>query len=105
MCEEDIMNQEETYKAYIGAYYGVEGMDEYPLKEYVLHDLEKYILNFIETNEKKLDYTSLAHFVREKVSFKTKLQDCLIVLPKIDVSMELLFLIKEKIRLIQEEEY
>ena len=52
------MNQEETYKAYIGAYYGVEGMDEYPLKEYVLHDLEKYILNFIETNEKKLDYTS-----------------------------------------------
>lgn len=97
------MNHEDTFKTLIGAYYGVEGLDDYSLKEYVLHDLEKYILNYVETNQGKMDYSSLADFVRDKVLFKTKLQDCLIILPKLNASMELLFLIKEKIRDINEE--
>lgn len=98
------MNQKDTFKTLIGAYYGVQSMDEYSLKEYVLYDLEQYILKFVEQGKESLDYVSLALMVQEKVSLKTMLQDCLIILPRLNVSMELLFLIKEKIRRINEEE-
>ena len=37
------MSLEETFACYVGAYYGVREMDEYQLKEYVLHDLEHLI--------------------------------------------------------------
>ena len=49
------MNKKETlidqFKTYVGAYYGVNSMDEYDLKVYVLKEIEKEIINFIEVND------------------------------------------------------
>lgn len=97
------MSLEETFASYVGAYFGVREMDDYPLKEYVLHDLEIYIEEFVKNNplvgkdwqEKVLD-------INDHVSLKTKLHDALLVLPKIHVSLELILLIKERIRELKE---
>lgn len=98
------MSLEETFQCYVGAYYGVREMDLYPLKEYVLHDLDIYIREFVKLNQMEKDVLiELSRYVEEEVSLKTKLQDALLVLPKIHVSLEFLLMIKERIRNISEE--
>lgn len=93
------MNQRDTYRTMIGAYYGVLEMDEYSVKEYVLQDLNRYIIEFVSIHSNsKIDFENEARDVEKNVSIKTKLQDCLIILPKFDTSMEFLFLIKERLR-------
>lgn len=96
------MKIEDTFCILVGAYYGIRELDEYKLKEYVLQSIEDLIMNFVREN-KRADYKDLS-FEVEKLPLKKKLQDCLIVLPKMDVSMEVLFLVKEKIRNMNESE-
>ncbi len=98
------MNFIDMFKTYVGAYYGVTEMDEYPLKEYVLYDLKEHIQKMVMDNQDhNISFIDLAQEV-EKLHLKTKLQDCLIVLPKLNVSLELLHLIKMRLRTIREEE-
>lgn len=93
---EELKNQ---FRYLVGGYYGVSLMDEYPLKEYILKDIENYIKNFVEVNPiDNFDYKEEARLVLEKVDDKTKLQDALIVLNKISGSMDLVFLIKNKLK-------
>lgn len=97
------MNKKETlinqFKTYVGAYYGVNSMDEYDLKVYVLKEIEKEIINFIIINElDKKECLLLAKEVEEKVSLKTKLQDSLLILYKMNDYMELIFMIKSKLK-------
>ena len=44
------MDLKAQFKYLVGGYYGITYMDDYPLKEYVLKDIENYIENFIEIN-------------------------------------------------------
>ena len=44
------------------------------------------------------NYLESANFIKENVSDKTKLQDALIVLNKINGSMDLIFLIKDRLK-------
>ena len=93
---EELIN---IYRYLVGGYYGVSLMDEYPLKEYVLKDIEEYIRNFIEVNPiDNFDYKMEAELVKDNVSEKVKLQDALIVLNKIHASMDLVFLVKERLK-------
>ena len=93
---EELINQ---YRYLVGGYYGVSLMDEYSLKEYVLKDIEEYIKNFIEVNPiENYDYKAAAEDVKDNVSEKIKLQDALIVLNKINASMDLVFLVKKKLK-------
>ena len=93
---EELINQ---YRYLLGGYYGVSLMDEYPLKEYVLKDIEEYIENFVETNPiEGYDYKNEDLDVKDNVSEKVKLQDALIVLNKINASMDLVFLVKERLK-------
>lgn len=93
---EELVNQ---YRYLLGGYYGVSLMDEYPLKEYVLKDIEEYINNFVETNPiKGYDYKTEDEDVKDNVSEKVKLQDALIVLNRINASMDLVFLVKERLK-------
>mgnify|MGYP000004679220 CR=1 FL=1 len=91
------MNIEDHFKYLVGAYYGVQTMDNYELKEYILKDIEDYIRSFIEecpienTREKADNYES-------ELALKTKLQDALLVLNQIDAPMEIILLIKQKIK-------
>ena len=99
------MDIKDTYKYLVGAYFGIEEMDNYPLKEYVLQDIKKYIEDFIKENPlKDFDYQKEEELINKELSLKTKLQDSLLVLPKVNASMELILLVKQKLKEIREEE-
>lgn len=93
------MNIKDTFRYLVGAYYGVEEMDEYLTKEYILKDIEEYIKEYIEENyDNSFDYKSEAIDVKDNVPIKGKLQDSLLVLPKINAPMELIILVKKKLK-------
>ena len=89
----------DTFRYLIGGYYGVLELDSYELKEYVLKDIENYIIAFIEKNKIiDFNYQEEAEKVKEQLDFKTKLQDSLLVLYKIDAPMDLIWMIKQKLK-------
>ena len=95
----------DTYRYLVGAYYGISEMDEYDLKEYVLKDIEEYIKVFVRDNfVRGLDYNKEAEIVNYDISIKTKLQDSLVVLPKVNASTELILLVKARLKKIREDE-
>jgi len=96
---------EDTFRYLVGAYYGIAEMDNYELKEYVLKDIEKYIREFLEENkENNINYEEEASMIEKDLPLKTKLQDSLLVLPKVNASMELILLVKSKLKDLREEE-
>ena len=99
------MNLDDTFRYMVGAYYGIAELDEYDLKEYVLKDIEEYIVEFIKQNPiKKFNYKEEAMMVEKDRSLKTKLQDSLVLLPKINASTELILIVKARLKRIREEE-
>ncbi|MBR1717693.1 MAG: hypothetical protein IJ715_00320 [Bacilli bacterium] len=91
------MTINEEYRLYLGAYYGVQAMDSYELKVYILKEIDDYIKNFLKMNsidniEEEITY------VKDNVDLKTKLQDSLILLNKINAPMELILLIKKRLK-------
>ena len=98
------MELKDQFKYLVGGYYGITYMDEYPLKEYVLNDIEKYIETFIEINPiDNFDYKEEAKKYEEDLSEITKLQDSLLVLNKINASMELVLLVKKRLKKLNDE--
>jgi hypothetical protein len=99
------MNLDDTFRYMVGAYYGIAELDEYDLKEYVLKDIEEYIVEFIKQNPiKNFNYKEEAMVVENDRSLKTKLQDSLVLLPKINASTELILIVKARLKRIREEE-
>ncbi len=99
------MDLKDTYRYLVGAYYGIRDMDNYELKEYILKDIEEYIKSFIKDNPiTDFDYRKEADLVNDEKSLKTKLQDSLIVLPKVNAPMELVLLVKARLKEIRENE-
>lgn len=93
------MELEDQFRYLVGGYYGVNLMDEYPLKEYILKDIENYVKDFISVNPiDNFNYLEEHIKVKESVSDKVKLQDALLVLNIIKGPMDLVFLIKEKLK-------
>ena len=93
------MELENQFRYLVGGYYGVSLMDEYPLKEFIMEDIKNYIINFIEINPiNGFDYKKEADDIKDNVSEKVKLQDALLVLNKINAPMDLVFLIKERLK-------
>lgn len=96
------MKLEDQYRCLIEAYYGVLEMDEYDLKVYTLKEIESYIRNFI--NEYKIDnfdYKKESEYIKDNINIKTKLQSSLIVLNKINAPLELILLIKKRLKTIK----
>ena len=93
------MELENQFRYLVGGYYGVSLMDDYPLKEYVLKDIENYIRDFVEINPiDHFDYMKEVKNVKDTVSDKTKLQDALLVLNRMNGPMDLVFLIKKELK-------
>lgn len=93
------MELENQFRYLVGGYYGVSLMDEYSLKEFVMDDIKKYIVDFIEVNPiEGYDYKREANDVKDNVSEKVKLQDALLVLNKINGPMDLVFMIKKRLK-------
>lgn len=93
------MELEDQFRYLVGGYYGVNLMDEYPLKEYILKDIENYIKDFVKQNPiDNFNYYEEHIKVKDNVTDRVKLQDALLVLNIIKGPMELVFLIKEKLK-------
>ena len=92
------MSNKDTYRYLIGAYYGISEMDEYSTKEYILKEIRDYIENFINNNYIDFDMEKEKEDVDKNVSLDVKLHDALLVLPKIDAPIDLILLVKGKIK-------
>lgn len=94
------MTIEDQYRYMISGYFGVKEMDSYELKIYMLKEIENYIREFVKQNpSSNFDFDSEVEKIKEKVSLKTKLQDALLVLNKMDnVPMDLILQIKHKLK-------
>lgn len=93
------MDLKDEFKYLVGGYYGIREMDEYDLKIYVLKDIENYIRDYIETNPiDNYDYKNEAEKINDELSLKTKLQDSLLVLNKIDASIKLILMVKQRLK-------
>ncbi len=93
------MQLKDEFTYLVGGYFGVNLIDEYPLKVYILKDIENYINDFVKANYlKDFDYKSCAFEIRDKMSSKTKLQDALIVLQLINAPMDLVFIVKKRLK-------
>ena len=99
------MKLDDTFRMLCSAYYGVREMDEYMLKEFVLQQISDYIKQFVLDNPiENFDYAEEAEIVNDTWELKTKLQDSLIVLPKVTNNIEIVLLIKNRLNEIREEE-
>ena len=93
------MDLKDEFKYLVGGYYGIREMDEYDLKIYVLKDIENYIRDYIETNPiDNYDYKKEAEKINDELSLKTKLQDSLLVLNKIDAPIKLILIVKQRLK-------
>ena len=100
------MDLKDQFKYLVGGYYGVTYMDEYPLKEYVLIDIKNYIEDFVRENPiPNFDYKKEAEKYEKELSKITKLQDSLLVLHKMNASMELILMVKKKIKELQDKKW
>ncbi len=80
-------------------------MDEYGSKEFVLKEISDFIKDFVKDNPiDGFDYEEEARVVEDTWELKTKLQDSLIVLPKVIDNIELILMIKNRLNVIREEE-
>lgn len=96
------MKLEDQFRYLVGGYYGVQFMDEYPLKEFVMEDIKKYIEQFNEINPiPNFNYEKEWEDVHDHVSERVKLQDALLVLNKINGSMDLVLLIKKRLKSLE----
>lgn len=89
---------ENEFRLLIGAYYGVQMMDGYDLKVYVLKDIQEEQKRFLREHP-------LLNFDIERESqiiqngkLASKLQDALIVLNRIDASRELIHMIRTRLK-------
>lgn len=88
----------EELRLLLGAYYGVDEMDEYGTKVYVLKEIEEYIREFIAINPTlNCDYEEECRNI-ENLSLKRKLQDSLYLLHKMNAPMDLILLIKKRLK-------
>lgn len=93
------MELENQFRYLVGGYYGILLMDDYPLKEYVLKDVENYIKDFVKINPiDNFNYYEEHINIKDNISEKRKLQDALLVLNIIKGPMDLVFLIKDKLK-------
>lgn len=89
------MTLEDNFKLLVSGYYGVSEMDEYPLKVYILKDIEEYIKDFVKQYPLS-SYKQLAEEI-ENTPLKTKLQDSLLALNRIKAPLELTLLIRNRL--------
>lgn len=94
------MTIEDVYRYMISGYFGVMEMDSYKLKEYVLEDIKQYIKDYMEQNpSNNFNLDEEIENIKDNVPVKTKLQDALLVLNKMDnAPMDLILDIKHRLK-------
>ena len=75
-------------------------MDSYDLKEYVLKDIKEYIDDFVKQNPStNFDFEKETEKIKDETPLKTKLQDALSLLNKMDnAPIELTLQISQRLK-------
>ncbi|MBP5678884.1 MAG: hypothetical protein J6X28_03555 [Bacilli bacterium] len=93
------MTLEDEYRILIGGYYGISYLDEYPLKEFLLKDIEKYIQDYLEENPLEgFDFQRESEILKESLPPKRKLQDAYLLMNRMKGPMDVVFLIQKKLK-------
>ena len=93
------MTNKEQFRNLVSGYFGIENMDSYSSKVYVLKDIEEYIKDYIEINEiTDVDFKKEVEYVKDNVSLIRNLQDSLLVLLKVKADLELILMVKKRIK-------
>jgi hypothetical protein len=92
------MKIDDPYKYMISGYYGIELLDEYKDKLYLLKDIKNYINDYLEDNRiDGFDYDQLNREIEKNTNEIEKLQDALILLNSMNAPMEASIIIRQKI--------
>ena len=92
------MKYDDRIKYLLSGYFGIKEINNYERRLFILKDIENYIKDYLKINKvDDFDYYELAESI-EKTSLKEKLQDSLIVLNEIDGPIDLILLIKQKVK-------
>lgn len=95
------MKYDDNFKYMVGGYFGIKTMDEFSSKLYILKEAEEYIKKYVKMSGQDLDYKAMAKEIENRESLKEKLQDSLILLNDMKGPIELVILIKRKIKEIK----
>src|SRR5699024_8532056 len=98
------MTIEDVYRYMISGYFGVMEMDSYKLKEYVLEDVKQYIKDYMEQNpSNNFNLDEEIESIKDNVHVKTKSQDDLLVLNKMNnATMDLILDIKHRLKRLKD---
>ena len=92
------MEFDDPYKYMISGYYGIELLDEYKDKQYLLKDIREYINNYLEDNRiPNVDYEAIKNEIERNNTDIDKLQDALLLLNDMNAPMEASITIRQKI--------
>lgn len=89
---------ENEFRLLIGAYYGVQMMDGYDLKVYVLKDIQEEQKKFLREHQLPNFDIERESQIIQNGKLASKLQDALIVLNRIDASRELIHMIRTRLK-------
>ena len=90
---------ENEFRMLIGAFYGVQMMDGYDLKVYVLKDIQEAQKRFLKEHPSLISFDIEEESKRiQNGSIASKLQDALIGLNKMDASRELIHMIRMRLK-------
>ncbi|MBR6072751.1 MAG: hypothetical protein IKP76_00320 [Bacilli bacterium] len=92
------MEFDDPYKYMISGYFGVELLDEYKDKQYLLKDIREYIDAYLENNRiQNVDYEAIKYEIERNNTDIDKLQDALLLLNDMNAPMEASITIRQKI--------
>ena len=92
------MEFDDPYKYMMSGYYGIELLDEYKDKQYLMKNIREYISNYLEDNRiPGFDYEELNRLIEKNNSEIDKLQDALLLLNDMNGPMEVSIIIRQKI--------
>lgn len=92
------MSYDDRFKYLVGGYFGIKSMDAYTRRLYILKEVENYIKQYVHSTKEDVDYRQIAYEIEKTESLKEKLQDSLILLNEIDGPIELILMIKLKVK-------
>ena len=93
---------ENKYRMYISAYLGIELLDEYPLKPYILEELKEYIMEFAKSNDLTFDFKEEYAIIAKHNTRLVYLQDALYTMNELNAPIDLIHLIENRIKSIKE---
>lgn len=92
------MKYDDPYKYMISGYYGIESLDEYDNKIYLLNDIRIYINDYLKDNRiADFNYEKLNEDIKNNTPLEHKLHDALLLLREMNGPTDVSITIMQKL--------